>query len=236
MLGASVEELDKGHFEAAIARAQENLNRIFHQQLPPAADLQKLKDQTAQLGNAIEGVVQRAGQLNSKATGDLRLVADRIRKLSSELGAAQSNLEQGRLELNLHIQVSTGSNAHSIFLEELGTALKQAIDKFTDPQTHFEHKLERLITKDVVSFVTTCDTQISPPGEDKELEERLKALFRAADLKPIQPIHHEPFQPAEHNIVQITSGGRSQSIAKTLCRGFYYKEALLCKADVVIYG
>jgi molecular chaperone GrpE (heat shock protein) len=236
VLSAGIKELDNGHFEAVVARAQDNLNRIFREQSPPAADLQKLQEHASELSQAVEEVVQVASQLNAEVATDLQLVIDRINRYTEELRTLQTNVTQRRLDLNLQIRAFTGPRAQSAFLEELGLALKQAIDKFADPQTYFERNLEKLITEDVVWLVATCDTHISPPDQHAELEGRLREAFFVADLEPIQPSRHEPFQPTEHNVVQLVPGGRSQTIAKAVRRGFYYRRALLSKADVVVYS
>lgn len=235
IFAGTIDSLHKESFDAAIQRAGQMLNRFFQEELPLARNLDALTTQAEELVAVLEQVVSKGSTMNKDAYGELRLPAERGRRLCREITSLKTQLQQRQIELDLQIRVSTHPTGHAIFLEELGRAIKQAIDKFADPQAYIQCQLDRFITRDVVGVIDVCDRDVAPPGENDELEQLLRALCQAARLKSILPIAMEPYQPSEHNPVQWVSGHRSQTVARTLRRGFYYNDQVLRKADVIVY-
>jgi hypothetical protein len=235
IFAGNVDNLSEESFDATVRRAGETLNRFFQEELPLAHNLQDLAAQAKDIVAALEALVSKGSAINKETYGDLRLAAERARRISREVISLQTQLQNREIQLDLQIRVSASPGGHAIFLEELGRAVKQAIDKFTDPQAYIEHRLDRLAVGEVIPVVDLCDRDIAPPGQNAELEQTLKELFRAAQLKQIFPIAMEPFQPTEHNIVELVPDGRSQAIARVIKRGLYYKDQVLRKADVAVY-
>jgi hypothetical protein len=235
LFARTVDGLEEG-LDATVQRAGETLNRFFQNELPPAHVLQDLSLRASEMTAFLEGIAGKGSAIKNEAYGDLRQAAERARRLSREVTSIQTQLQHRDIELDLQIRVSASPGGHAVFLEELGRAVKQTIDKFTDPQAYLEQKLERFITEDIIGLVDLCDHDIAPPGENDEFESSLKQLFRAVGLKPILPIPLEPFQPDVHSIVQLVPGERSQAIARVIRRGFYYKDQVLRKADVAVYN
>lgn len=235
IFGGTVNGLEQDSFEAAMKRAGETLNRFFRDDLPPAKNMQAEADRVKALVEALDNLLTKGSAINKDVYSDLRQASERARRLSREITTIQSQLQNRDIQLDLHIRVSAGPSGYALFLEELGRAVKQAIDKLTDPQAYIQHQLDRLICADVLVAVDACDRRLAPPGENPELERALKNVFQAAHLKPIAPIAMEPFQAGEHNIVEFVAGGRPQAIARTIKRGFYYHDQLLRKADVAVY-
>lgn len=235
IFAGNIDSLNKESFDAMIQRAGEMLNRFFQEELPLAHDLEDLAARVKDMVTHLEQIASQGSAINKETYGDLRLGAERARRLSREITSLQTQLQNREIELDLQIRVSTSPAGHAIFLEELGRAIKQAMDKFTDPQAYIERRLDRFVTQEVIGVVDLCDRDVAPPGEHEALEQLVKALCQAAQLKPILPIAMEPYQPSEHNIVEWVSGSRSQAIARATRRGFYYKDQVLRKADVVVY-
>ncbi|MCS6805451.1 MAG: nucleotide exchange factor GrpE [Acidobacteriota bacterium] len=235
IFGGTVNGLEQDGFEAAMKRAGETLNRFFRDDLPLAKNLQAEAERAKALVEALDNLLTKGAAMNKDVYADLRQASERARRVSREITTIQSQLQNRDITLDLHIRVSAGPSGYALFLEELGRAVKQAIDKLTDPQAYIQHQLDRLICGDVLMAVDVCDRRLAPPGENPELERALKNVFQAAHLKPIAPIAMEPFQAGEHNIVEFVAGGRPQAIARTIRRGFYYQDQLLRKADVAVY-
>ncbi|MBI3949607.1 MAG: nucleotide exchange factor GrpE [Acidobacteria bacterium] len=235
IFAGNIESLKKDGFDVIVRRAGETLNQFFQEGLPLAHNLQDLDTHVKNIAATVEAVLNKGAAIKKEAYGDLRLAAERARRLSREITSIQTQLQNREIQLDLQIRVSTTPAGHAIFLEEMGRAVKQAIDKFTDPQAYIERRLDRFVLGEIAGVVNLCDHDIAPPGENEELERALKELFQAAQLRPILPIAMEPFQPTEHNIAELVSGGRSQAIARVLRRGFYYKDQVIRKADVAVY-
>ncbi|RMG44874.1 MAG: nucleotide exchange factor GrpE [Acidobacteria bacterium] len=225
----------KQAIDATIERAGETLNRFFQEELPPSSELDDVAERVAAIITALETLVRELPLEQEVQPDELRRAIERARRLHREIIHIRDQLENRQLELDLHIQVSASPTGRMIFLEELGRVVKEAIDKFADPRAYIEQRLDRLVTEELIAAVDFCDHQVAPPGQDDDLERRLKELFQAAGVKAIVPIPMEPFQPEEHNIVELVAGGRSQAIARVIRRGFLYNQRILRKADVAVY-
>ncbi|GEM_PF-5834149 len=230
-----MESSGKQAIEATIERAGEMLNRFFQEELPSPGELDEVAERAVAIVSALENLTRGLSLEQGTQPDELRRAIERARRLHREIVHIRSQLESRQLELELHIQVSASPTGRMIFLEELGRVVKEAIDKFADPRAYIQQQLDRLVTEELIAAIDYCDRQVAPPGQDDDLERRLKDLFQAAGMKSILPIPMEPFQPEEHNIVELVAGGRSQAIARVLRRGFFYHQQILRKADVAVY-
>jgi hypothetical protein len=235
VLGENVEALQDGNFEKSMG---ERLNQFFHTGVGRADGLQDLRARVDSINAAMKEVAAIVGKLNAKAYDEIRPRLREAEKLVTDLSGMQSELQDRRTVL--HVPVSLHAGARETFLDGLGRGIKREIEKLDDPESYFEGELERLITADLITIVDICDRSVAkPPGSGKELESALQELFNQAGLRAILPSRGEPFKTAEQDLLQMTQGGPSLTVALVETRGFYYKhrdkETLLRKAGVMVY-
>jgi len=242
VLGLSIETLKEGKFEVIVEEACRKLNQFFSEQPAKADGLNDLHRKAQAINSEMQTTLEKVRKLKPEL-GKLEPYAERAKDLASELRNASSLQGQPRtFKITLDFPAAKFTKAREIFLEDLGKAVKEQIDRLDDPHAFWSKELEVFATSDIVALADICDVEVTGrPGSNQELEQSLTELFRQAGLTAIVPAPGEPFKPGEQHLIEMVSGpsANSQKIKRVVKRGFYYtgneKDRLIRKAGVDVF-
>lgn len=242
VLGFNVQTLKEGNFDVIVEEAGRRLNSFFSQQPAKVDGLNDLQRRAEAINSEMQTTLERVRQIKP-ALEKLHPYAERAKGLANELRQASSLQGQSRnFKATLDFPVAKFTGARETFLEDLGKAVKEQIDRLVDPHAFWSKELEAFATSDIVAVADICDVEVTgKPGANQELEQGLSELFRQAGLTAIVPVPGEPFKPGEQHLIDMVAGSptASQTIKRVVKRGFYYKgnakEQLIRKAGVDVY-
>jgi hypothetical protein len=242
VLGFSVETLRQGEFDAIVNEAGIRLDRFLSEQPAKVDGLSDLYRKAQAINGEIQTTLEKVRQLKPEL-GKLETYAERAKGLANDLKNASSL--QGKpqnLKVTLDLPVGKSTQGRAIFLENLGQAIKEQIDRLHDPHAFWSKELDDFATSDIVALADICDVEVTGrPGSNPELERSLCELFRQAGLTAIVPTVGDPFKPGEQHLIEMVPGppANSQKIKRVVKRGFYYtinaKEQLIRKAGVDVF-
>lgn len=240
-----VDVLRQENFDALMSQLEGRLNKFFSEEVgrDGRGGLGELHERAEALRAAFREVLGKLSELKAEGEGDARRLGERVEGVAAEMIGLSDQLKDRQLDIKttVHVPVSAHARARRTFLEELGLAIQQEVAKLSDPLVHFEGELERLATSEVIGLADICDRRY-PPGENAELEGRLKKLFELARLEDIVPRVGDNFETGKQELLGMIDGQPQQSlkVAQIESRGFVLRQqggepALLRKAGVRVY-
>lgn len=243
VLGFNVETLKQGEFDAIVNEAGVRLNQYLSEQPAKVDGLSELHRKAQAITGEVQTTLEKVRELKPELE-KLEQYGERAKRLASDLKNVSSLQGQPQnLTVTLDLPVGKSTEGRANFLENLGKAIKDQIDRLHDPHAFWSKELEDFATSDIVALADICDVEVTGgrPGSNPELERSLCELFRQAGLKTIVPSVGDPFKPGEQHLIEMVLGSpaNSQTIQRVVKRGFYYtgnaKEQLIRKAGVNVY-
>jgi molecular chaperone GrpE (heat shock protein) len=243
VLGFNVETLRQGEFDAIVKEAGVRLNHYLSEQRAKVDGLSDLHRKAQAINGEIQTTLEKVRQLKPEL-GKLDQYGERAKRLANDLKNVSSLQGQPQnLTVTLDLPVGKSTDGRAMFLENLGKAIKDQIDRLDDPHAFWSKELEVFATSDIVALADICDVEVmgGRPGSKPELERSLYELFRQAGLEDIVPTLGGPFEPGEQHLIDMVPGSptNSQTISRVVKRGFYYtgnaKKQLIRKAGVNVY-